>query len=232
MHTLVLFDLDGTLMRVGPAGTDAFNAAGAAVCGPGFSLDRLSPIDRKGVLDPTLFRRAAQCGGHFPTEDQHKQFRQTFLRRLAVELDRQAEHIRVLPGVIDLLSMLRARPRIALGMVTGNYRESAHAKLRAGGIDPAWFVFNGYAGEAETRPQLVELAIRRCRHATGNGVERERVLVVGDTPHDVACARATGCACLAVATGHFTAEQLRDAGADRVVPDLQDAKLLLDLVGG
>ena len=91
-------------------------------------------------------------------------------------------------------------------------------------------VITAFGDEAPTRPGLVALAMERWARARGEDVSPDEVLVVGDTPRDVDCARANGCACLAVATGHYSAEQLRDAGATVVVDHLDDPSPFWDLV--
>jgi phosphoglycolate phosphatase len=96
----------------------------------------------------------------------------------------------------------------------------ARMKLPVVGIDPGWFVANGFGDEAPTRGELVRLAMDRAASHAGRRLDGSDVIVIGDTPRDVACARANGCACLAVATGNFTMEELE--AADAVLADLTD----------
>ncbi len=217
-------------MLVGPAGSRAFEAAGREVCGADFSLEPLSAIARRGRLDPWLFRAAATACGYKVTDADHARFQQRFVEMLPGELAAPGREVRVLPGVMRLLGELRQRTDVSLGMVTGNYTDSARAKLRAGRIDPDWFAYSAFGQEAAERHELVELAIGRFTRVTGNHLDRRRVIVVGDTPHDVACARHTGCRSLAVTTGHFTADELRAAGAEVIVEDLSDGSALWAMV--
>jgi len=129
---------------------------------------------------------------------------------------------RILPGVGELLAALRATEGVLLGCVTGNFAEAARMKLQAAGIDPDSFGANGFGGQAATRSALVRLAMDRGASLAGQPIRAHDVIVVGDTPRDVDAAKANGCACLAVATGNFTAEVLSAAGPDAVVSDLTD----------
>jgi phosphoglycolate phosphatase-like HAD superfamily hydrolase len=108
--------------------------------------------------------------------------------------------VELLPGVRELLDALRASDDVTLGLLTGNYPETGGLKMRAAGLDPALFVV------------------------------ARNVVVVGDTPHDVACARAHGCRCLAVATGTFSREKLAGCEPDLLVDDLTGTEAILDWI--
>ena len=89
-------------------------------------------------------------------------------------------------------------------------------------MDPAWFPIHAFGDEAPDRPAMVRLALDRYAERAGCPIAPEHVIVIGDTPNDVSCAHANGCLCLAVATGLYSVEDLRQAGGDVVVPDLAD----------
>jgi phosphoglycolate phosphatase-like HAD superfamily hydrolase len=134
-----------------------------------------------------------------------------------------------MPGVADTLAILRSRPDLTLGLLTGNYTRAIPIKLGAIGVNPAWFEITAFGDEGESRAALVAVAIGKYAARSGAPVDPRRVIVIGDTPRDVDCARANGCISFAVATGKFDVEALRAAGADVVVPDLSDPEPLLRL---
>lgn len=142
---------------------------------------------------------------------------EVYLDRLAAELD--AARIRVFPGVVETLEELAERPDVEVGLLTGNWRRGAGIKLSRVGLD-RHFGFGGFGDDGRRRRELVPAALRRAREATGVEFPPEKVLVVGDSPLDVDCAKHHGIATLAVATGWTSAEDLRAAGAEWVVPSL------------
>src|SRR5205823_1022203 len=137
---------------------------------------------------------------------------------------------RVLPGVRETLAALAERD-LALGLVTGNLRGIAEAKLSKAGV---WGPFaaegggiGGYGDVSSERADLVRAALVMAEQALGRPVPAASAVIVGDTPHDIDCGRACAARTVGVATGRFTAAQLRDAGADFVLEDLTDQTPLL-----
>jgi phosphoglycolate phosphatase-like HAD superfamily hydrolase len=221
---LVLFDIDGTLLRAQGVGARAMERAGRLLLGPAFTL---AGIDFGGALDPWIFREAARRMGRDDADDLHSAFHDAYLVELVRALDGAAERPRILPGVAATLAALGLDASLTLGLVTGNYTRAAPLKLRAAGIDPAQFVVGAFGDDAPTRPDLVRLAMDRWR-ARGATPNADRVVVIGDTPRDVDCARQNGCRSVAVATGFHSTDDLGRAGADVVVPDLTDLARVLD----
>lgn len=220
---LLLFDLDGTLMRTGGAGLVAMRRAAAALFGDALSFDG---VELAGGLDPHIFFEAARRGGFAATEDHHAEFRARYLAELERALLEARERIEVLPGVRALLDEVCARDGVVVGLLTGNYGEGARLKLKAGDLRWEGFRLTAFGDEADDRPGLVALALERMAALTGARHAPERALVIGDTPKDVACARAHGVPCLAVATGRFDVASLAAAGADHVAEDLSDPALV------
>ena len=103
-------------------------------------------------------------------------------------------------------------------------------KLAAAGLDLRWFAITCFGDEGPSRPDLVALALRRYHHHTGQPADPAAVIVIGDTPSDVQCAKAHGCICFAVATGPYSPDELRRSGADVVVENLRDPAPLFDLI--
>ena len=130
----------------------------------------------------------------------------------------------VLPGVVPLLQAIAREPGWVTGLLTGNMTEMARIKLAHYGLDP-WFEFGGYGEQARDRDALACAVVARA--VAGYGVTPEQCIVVGDTVHDVACARAAGARVVAVATGGQGLDVLAGARPDLLLPTLADAAPLL-----
>ena len=154
---------------------------------------------------------------------------------LAEELPRDLPGKRLLPGVVELLEALRADRTVILGLLTGNLARSARLKLDHFGLW-RYFQAGAFGDDAPTRNDLVPVAVGRIAALGLPTPPPSRTVVVGDTPHDVACAQAAGARSLAVATGPVECDELRAAGADAVVQDLSQTaavlRLLASLVDG
>jgi phosphoglycolate phosphatase len=225
---LALFDVDGTLLSCGGAGMIAMGRAAHALYGERISFEGVSPA---GAMDPMLFREALERASALELLCEHDRFRDRYLEELERALEEGRERVRALPGALGALEAVRAlEDRIVLGMLTGNYGPAAHLKLRAVKLEPTWFRVTAFGDEAPTRPGLVEVALGRCEALRQRRFSGPDVLVIGDTPKDVACAAAHGCASLAVATGRYSKQELEAAGATRVVDDLSDPAPLLELL--
>jgi phosphoglycolate phosphatase-like HAD superfamily hydrolase len=134
-----------------------------------------------------------------------------------------------MPGVRPLLDALASREDAYLALLTGNYRQAARLKLEHFDLW-RYFQCGAFADDAPDRNSLVPKALERVRACGGPAVAPADVIVVGDTPHDIACARAAGARAVAVATGPYTAEQLRETGAAVVFDDLSDTEAFLALL--
>jgi phosphoglycolate phosphatase len=216
--SLWLFDIDGTLVDTGGAGMAALQEAMLEhFGGAGPALDLAGSTDL-GLL--------AMIAAHFEREDaagEAEGFFATYLRRLDWNLAHGGFPGRVLPGVTGLLDGLAATPGITVGLLTGNIAAGAAAKMRHFGLD-RHFAFGAYGCDHADRNRLGPVALERAARHAGRSFTAEETLVIGDTPKDIDCARAMGARCLAVATGRFSADDLRDAGATRVVASLDDFK--------
>ncbi|MEX0775554.1 MAG: haloacid dehalogenase-like hydrolase [Phycisphaeraceae bacterium] len=229
---LLLWDIDGTIVHTGGAGMRAMFTVAHRMFGADFRWDG---IEAAGHLDPLIFAEAAILNCVENHEDRHEAFRDSYLAELEKELRSNQTKVHVPPGVHHMLALLHRRAReqgdVVLGLLTGNYRGAAPLKLAAAGVDPAWFTVTAFGDEGQTRADLVGLALRKFAGVLPvPAVDPRRVVVIGDTPRDVACATAHGCVALAVATGGYSVETLRQAGADVVTPDLSNPRPLLDLL--
>lgn len=220
MGTVLLFDLDGTLVNTGGAGRRAMNAAYLELFGrddgfAGFKFDGMTDfaIARAGLRkhhgeDAVIEQPAIDA------------FLETYLGYLERELP-QSERYLVLPGVSALIASLGDLPDVALGLGTGNVKRGAYAKLVRGALDGA-FAFGGFGCDAEDRAELLRAGARRGAERLGRPLAECRVIVIGDTPKDIAAAKAIGAACLAVATGGFTKAQLREHAPTHVAGSLAE----------
>jgi phosphoglycolate phosphatase-like HAD superfamily hydrolase len=192
-------------------------------------------IEAAGSLDPLIFAEAAQRSGISGADRHHESFRAQYLLDLRQELARHPDRVQTMPGVPELLASLRERVAtrgdLVMGMLTGNYGPAVSLKLAAVDVDLDQFAVTAFGDEAPNRAELVALAMQRYEKVTGQAADPRRVVVIGDTPRDVACARANGCVSFAVATGEHSESDLRAAGASVAVEDLSDPEPLLELLG-
>ncbi len=220
----MLFDIDGTLVVTGGAGQRAMNRAFADVFG---IPDAFKHVELAGRTDTSIlgdaFARQGMSGG--PSEVQR--FRERYLVCLREEVPRPGRNKRVLPGITPLLDALTPEPRVFLGLLTGNYADAAEVKL---GHFDLWRYFRcgAFGEDAHDRNHLVPVALGRARErGLPRHVEPEHVVVIGDTPRDVACAHAHGARVIAVATGQYDREALATAGADVVFDDFSETQAVL-----
>ncbi len=228
MPKLVLFDIDGTLLSTHGAGMRAMRRAGQRLFGDDFSFDG---VRIAGNLDPWIFAEAVDAHVGSEPSAHADAFEAAYQEELTRELDEPHTRVRSLPGIDALVHALHGADGVGLGMVTGNYARTAPLKLRAAGLAPDLFRFNGFGDEAEDRPGLVRLALARFQSATGASVTPADAIVIGDTPSDVHCAKVNGAVCLAVATGYYDRETLLWEGADVAVDHLEGGSALWRLLG-
>jgi phosphoglycolate phosphatase len=222
---LLLFDIDGTLLTCRGVGKKVLLETGQQLFGDTFNAD----LDTSGKLDTQIYKELVKLNPTLDMQQQHGEFREVYLKKLEFELAWDSKAF-LMPGIMELLTILRQRSDITLGLLTGNYGPAAKAKLKAVEIQHDWFQITAFGDEAVTRPDLVELAMKRYFEMKNERLQPREVVVIGDTPKDVACAQAHGCVAFAVATGKWSVEQLQAARADIVVDNLSDANKLLELL--
>ena len=224
--TVLLYDVDGTLLVTGGAGRRAMRRAFAEVVG---HPDALEGIHLGGMTDRLILRHGLEIAGRPFEETVVQELIERYLQYLVEELPR-SEGYRVIPGVLGSLDHVSTLENTAVGLGTGNVERGARAKLRHGALDER-FAFGGFGCDAEDRTELLHRGAERGAAILGVPVDEVRVVIVGDTPRDVAAARELGAEIVAVATGAFDAEALREAGAERVFRRLDDAEALEALAG-
>lgn len=216
--SLLLFDIDGTLLLSGGAGIRAMTRAFETLFG---TPDAFAASDTAGRTDTFILSHALRHRGLADDAETHARFRDTYVALLREEIARPAQsRYGLMPGVQALLEAVRDREPFHLALLTGNFEPAAYIKLHHFGIGD-YFAWGAFGEESREREEVARIAARRAAERLPAGV-RERTIVIGDTPHDVACARAIGARMLAVATGTYSPDDLAAAGADIVVPDLSD----------
>jgi phosphoglycolate phosphatase-like HAD superfamily hydrolase len=213
----VLFDIDGTLISSGGAGAVSWREAFKELYGKPADIGRFSDA---GMTDPEVGRRTFEAVvGHEPSPEELARVlmvRQRHLPRAVAE----SEGYHVLPGVHTRLDQLH-EDGFLLGLTTGGTEAAAHIKLARGDLNH-YFSFGGYGSDSPDRIELTNRALERGAMLLGEPLDPKQVLVVGDTPKDLEAAHGAGCVAVGVATGHYTREQLDEAGADIVLDTLRD----------
>lgn len=224
MRTLLLFDLDGTLVLGQGAGRRAIARAFAVLYG----ADRDWPgLDTAGRTDTGIFQDMLEQVGRDPAEAWSPILWNTYCDCLVEEVQKRPG--RLAPGVPELLERLRPEDGLYPALGTGNLERGARIKLQPHGInDP--FPVGGFGSDTVDRAELVRVGVQRARDHYGT--DFDRVVVIGDTPRDLACARANGYACVLVATGPYDAAALRPWGADALLGDLADPQRVLAVIEG
>jgi phosphoglycolate phosphatase-like HAD superfamily hydrolase len=227
MSKFVLFDIDGTLVLTGGAGLRAMNRACAEVLGIG---DALNGVAVAGRTDWIILHDAMVNAGRELTDELLDQLRTRYVERLRDEIQHPGTGVKaIMPGIRELLERLSARPDVFLGLLTGNFEGGARIKLEYFDLW-RYFPCGAYGDDARDRNALVPFAVNRARGWGLNDIAPHDILVIGDTPHDIACARAVNATPIGVATGSYTVEQMRQSGADLVFSDLSDTAAFLALL--
>jgi phosphoglycolate phosphatase len=214
----ILFDIDGTLIITGGAGAASWRLAFDELYGIPADIGKFTDT---GMTDPEVGRQTFEAV--IQREPTRKEFTRLLERRLHYlhQTVEESDGYRVLAGVEELLPRL-IEDGYLLGLVTGNLEASAHIKLHRARLN-RFFSFGGYGSDSTDRGELTRIALKRAALVYGEPITAEQAMVVGDTPHDVDGAHAAGIACVGVGSHHFTAEQLREAGADYAISSLEEA---------
>ena len=240
MRKLILFDIDGTLVLTGGAGIRAMNRACEELVGHPHALEGI-PV--AGRTDRIILTDVATRAGHTLDDGLLDRLRERYIANLRQEIEQPGRTQSfeslgprggvkaVMPGIRELLDILTRRDDVFLGLVTGNFEGGARIKLDHFDL---WRYFRcgAFGDDAADRNELVPFALDRARGCGLPHLDPEHILVVGDTPHDIACARIVGATPVGVATGGFTVDQLQESGAAIVFESLADPAPFLELVDG
>lgn len=230
MSRLLLFDIDGTLVDTDGAGREALRRALRSVFGEAGPID---DFDFHGRTDPAIVRGLMREAGRREEEieDRLEGLWECYLRALPEELEQRSRRGRVsaYPGVLELLESVAEDPRFILALVTGNVAAGAWHKLDAADL-AHHFGFGAFGSDSARREDLPPLALRRAARQVGREFTPADAVVIGDTPEDVRCARASGIAAVTVATGRHGPEELAGHRPDHVFSDLSDTSAVLDVL--
>lgn len=220
-----LFDIDGTLLSSGGAGKHALETALTEE----FQIELREAVPYSGRTDRAIIRDLFRLHAIADTPANLQRIFAGYLGRLPASLN--THRGRVLPGIAELLAGLGRQAHIALGLLTGNVRAGARAKLGHFGMADH-FPFGGFGDDHFDRDDVAREALTAVHHHLGRPIRPECIWVIGDTPLDVRCARAIGARAVAVATGLHTVADLADSQPDLVVADFSNPALLLDRLAG
>lgn len=226
-HKVLLFDIDGTLLEPAGIGRLCCQRALEDVLGFSVSTDSVEMAGRTdwGIVNDLLVHAGLEQS---QVEDQRGEVFDALSRHIAAAAPSSKMHL--LPGVLPLLDYLENDARFILGLVTGNVRQTVVHKLRAVGINPGLFTFGAFGDEHIDRNTLPALALYRLNQMMGGQVPPERALVIGDTPHDIACARHASLKVLSVATGLYESQELAKYEPDFLLEDLSDTSQVLEIL--
>jgi phosphoglycolate phosphatase-like HAD superfamily hydrolase len=213
---VVVFDIDGTLLTTGGAGAQAWTLAFRDRYG--VTAD-IADFTEDGLPDHEVCRRTfVGVMDREPAELEISALISCYLSYIDDTL-RSATDYRVMPGIPELLQRL-SHSGVLLGITTGNVAAAAHMKLERGRLN-RYFAFGGYGSDSPDRTVLTQKAIERAGRLLGSAVDPARVLVVGDTPHDVTAAHGAHAVAVAVATGHYDLAALRATAAEHVLETVE-----------
>ena len=222
--TLLLFDIDGTLITGGGCGERSLRLAVRDTFGV---EDDLRDIEIAGRTDTRIARQLLRKYGRAETDAAIAELLENYLRHLPVLL--RTTQGRVLPGVESLLALLEPREDVVLGLLTGNLARGAEHKLTHFGVWK-YFGFGAFADDHHERDRLGPFALARARER-GHEIALSRTFIIGDTEHDISCARAIGAKAVAVATGNFRTEQLALHAPDVLLENFADIPATLRALG-
>ncbi|WP_043711015.1 HAD family hydrolase [Corallococcus macrosporus] len=226
--TVLLFDIDGTLVTTGGAGRRSMEAAFEKLHG---RRDACDSFAMSGMTDRAIVRQAMRIIGVEDTTEAIDAVIHAYVTHLAEEVHKVDDaRYRVFPGMREAVKEARSLPGFAVGLGTGNVREGARVKLERVRIYDQ-FDFGGFGCDNEDRTELIRCGARAGAARLGAPLEECRVVVIGDTPKDVHAARGIGAECIGVGTGTFAAQALLDAGATVAFQDFSHPEALTALLG-
>lgn len=225
---LVLFDIDGTLLRSGGAGRRSMERALTGI----FGTSGDSEYHYDGKTDKQIVRELMQRAGQDPehVEEKMQDLLDAYLGGLNDALKLEQHRVMLYPGIPELLDALENQEHVVLGLLTGNIEAGARKKLTAAGLDPDRFRINAFGSDHAHRPELPAIAQRRAKELLGIEVEGSRIIVIGDTPADIDCGRSIGARSIGVATGRYSVEELASHSPYAVFQDLSDTPTVLQTI--
>lgn len=227
LPTLVLIDIDGTLVHTGGAGRFALERMFTELFGVENAFDNYS---FSGKTDQQIMADAFDLWfNREPKQEELQEARDRYLEQLVVCLEETAHLLKLCPGVPELLDALEER-KVPTGLATGNLQEGSRHKLEAANL---WhrFPFGGFGSDAIDRAELTTIGANRGRALAGYAVPDDRVFVIGDSDLDIDAARRSNFQSIAVATGWHSKEELQAENPDHLFEDLSDTAAVLAAMG-
>lgn len=220
---LILFDIDGTIMDSGGAGTRAMDTAFREL----FSVSNaFETISMAGKTDLQILREGFELHAIKHSNGVVPEFYRIYLRYLKENMKDSGGHIK--PGIREVLRELQAQKEFVLGLLTGNIEEGARIKLDFFGLND-YFNIGAFGSDDEDRDRLLPVAVDKLFKRDSLKMSFRDCIVIGDTPRDVSCSKPYGAFSIAVATGPYSAATLSAAGADVVFDDLSDTEDFLEI---
>lgn len=230
--TVVLFDVDGTLVDTAGAGRYAFQAAFLET----FGVDAVTQAERTvrfaGMTDLRIIKALAVAGGipGHELESKNRSLLESFYSHLELETERLRGKSRVLPGVVPVLERLGSMDRVFTGLITGNLERGARIKLAPFDLN-RFFPTGGFGSDHADRSQVAKIAAEKMNRYHGIDIPPGRIVVIGDTEHDITCARANGFRSVAAQHSWVSKDRLMAANPDAYLPDFTDIPQVLQAIG-
>lgn len=226
---LVLLDIDGTILLTAGAGRRAIVAALREDVGDSSALLQ---VRFDGKTDPQIVTELLEAAGH---PGPHSPSRvaalcSRYVDLLQYELEQPTTRTTIMPGVLPLLDRLDREEGVILGLLTGNVAQGAALKLRSGGLDPSRFKVGAYGSDSPNRADLPPIAARRAETYFGRIPSGPDVVIIGDTPADIACGSCIDARAVAVATGSYSVADLMSCGPHAVFENLSDTERVLEAI--
>jgi phosphoglycolate phosphatase-like HAD superfamily hydrolase len=224
---LILFDIDGTLIQGNGAGKAAMVYALETLFG---TAGPIASYDMAGKTDPLIIGDLLTAAGITPAEIESKLPAVYELMAQSGRTLFAEKGVRTCAGVVPLLAALAEQPHVCVGLLTGNAEQTAALKLAAAGLDPTQFRAGAYGSDHADRNQLTAIAMWRASDCAGYPFDGANTVVVGDTPADIACARAGGATAVAVASGRYSLASLAQYQPDHLLENLADTAAVLEIL--
>ncbi|MEN8263296.1 MAG: HAD family hydrolase [Nitrospirota bacterium] len=222
MNKLILFDIDGTLVSMGGAGTKAMNLAFNEL----FSIDdAFKEIPMAGKTDIQIMKEGLKLHGLPYIDGNVDRMKNGYLKFLQEEVNNPFKHLK--PGIINSLELFN-KMNMPIGLLTGNLENGAKIKLGTFNLNK-YFLEGAFGSDDEDRDNLLPIAIAKFAKK-GLRFTPKTCIIVGDTPRDVQCAKVHGAACIAVATGPYSKEDLLKTDADVVVSSFEETEKYMPFI--
>jgi len=226
MRKLILFDIDGTILLTAGAGRRAIVAAISEQVG---STDGLLQVRFDGKTDPQIVTELLEAAGHPGPHhsDRVEALCSRYVDLLQYELQQPTSKTTLMPGVLSLLDRLEQVNGVVLGLLTGNMDRGAALKLRSAGLDPRRFRVGAYGSDSAFRAELPPIAARRAEPYFGRVPSGPEVVIIGDTPADIACGACIGARAVGVATGAYSVADLMSCAPHAAFENLSNTDRVL-----